>query len=462
MGSTEHSTEAALDDLLDLLRGKNPDSKQALQQVNAILEQEPCVQELQAASDAAAEIVEQLLLPVLSEDSVRLERAEMLQKSWRSDPFTADEQQRQVEQEALLKEMGEWVIDCSVAESDVAGGGLDGKAVSLPRTLFARLASVMTLVCESEVELVQQVEQWQAQTEVPWEEIGAALQNIEATGHRAAVLPWMRQRRAFYDALQSVVEVSEKGGVSQEKAKGSALLGKRPQLGGRVEAHRIQGLLHSRITALHQEARSLKSQQEDSRERAEQLKERLDQLELDLTQARRDQFLDPATGIPDRFAFSAYLQRHLDRAVHLSEVFALLLLHFYNLQPLLNTLGNIEATAQGSAEERLMRALAEEVRQHLPEGAYLARLSAERFVVLLPERSQEEGEQVGVVIRDALEAVRFSLDNQELAVEVHCGCAAYQSGMTGGQMLDVTDRLAAVTHAEKEARSQEAQQVRTC
>lgn len=482
MHISEHSTVTALEELLDLLRARAPDTRQVLEQVTSILEQEPCAKELQAAADAAVEIIEQLIVPVLSQDKLRLDQASALQACWRDESFTGAWQtpSRRARQEEILKEMSGWVIDCSESEpGSVASSAAlsvrgvatrsatstataaESEVVALPRTLFARLTAVLRLMCESEEALVAQVEGWQGQAEVPWAEVSRVLQEVQTAGHRAAVLPWTRQRRAFYNALLQVADACEKG-VGREDGDAPQLLEQMRQPGGRVEAHRTHGLLYARVTKLHHEARSLKMKQDDSRERALQLKDRLDQLEKDLTRARRDQFLDPATGIPDRFSFSAHLQRYLERATHLGEVFSLVLFHFYNLQPLLDSLDGATGVTQGSASERLVTALVDDMRSHIPEGSFLARLSAERFVILLPKHSGPEGEAVGLAIANVLGNTCFSLDGQEVTVEALFGCAAYQSGMDAAQMLEVTNRLAASAHAQTEGAREGARQVRTC
>ena len=473
MQVSEHSTVMALEELLGLLRGNNPDPSQALEQVESILQQEPCVKELQAAATGAVEIIKQLLLPVLRQDKIRLGKAIELQESWQGDTFARNQQrqEKQARQQELLQEMSGWIIDCSVAEQDSvvparrAGGGIqvqDAAIASLPRSLFARLVAVLRLMCESEVELVAQVEEWQDQAEVPWLDVATTLQQLQAAGHRAAVLPWMRQRRAFYDALLKVADACEKS-LGRKDDDASQLLQKMHQPGSRVEAHRAHGLLYSRLMALHQEARSLNRQQDDSLEVAKQLKDRLNQLEADLARARREQFLDPITGIPDRFAFTAHLQRYLERAVHLGEVFSLLLLHFYDLQQLLDSLDDTtDTTAKGGLAERLLMALVDDMRRNMPIGALLTRLSVERFVILLPKHTGSDGDKVGLVLSEFLEDTRFSLDGKEVVVEVYANCAAYQLGMDAKQMLEVTNRLAASAHAERGGSRKEARQVRAC
>jgi GGDEF domain-containing protein len=231
---------------------------------------------------------------------------------------------------------------------------------------------------------------------------------------------------------------------------------------GRVNVRRLRELLQAEGSELEKEARHLKAQLDEGRERAEQFKERVDQLEAALAQARREQFLDPVTGIPDRYAFMAHLHRHLDRSLHLGETFSLLLFHFYELQPLLGKLHSPATLLQGNGEKRLLLAMIQEMRPHLPENAFLARLSTERVVVLLPKCTVQMGEAMGVVVCQTLEETTFMLDERALSIQVSSGCAAFQSGMNVAQMLETTDRLAAAAHGEREKGQGTALRVRNC
>lgn len=471
MSVSEYSTVTALEELFDLLKGKEPDARQALEQVESLLQHQPCSREVRAAGEATAEIIGRLLLPVLDQDKTRLARAQTLQEGFvRNDHAT---EEVQVQQGAILKEMQDWVLDCSAPdplaaasppEQPQSGRVADPTAVALPRTLFARLTAALRLLCESEEPLREAVTGWQQQSDPPWEEVSTLLAQIQEAGHKAAVVPWMRQRRAFYDALLQVAAACEEGGPDPTQKDGeiSALLMAMNKPGSRVEAHRIHGLLYARVSALHQQARSLKRRQDESRERAEQLKARLDDLEVELSRARDAQFLDPVTGIPDRFAFTAHLQRYLERAMHLKEGFSLVLFHCHNLQHLMDTLDATTEPPQEGVSGRLVTALTEEMRRYVPEEAFLARLSAERFVILLPKQAEMEGEQVGAAIVSALEDTRFRLEEREVTLKLLSGCATYQSGMDAAQMLEITNRLAASAHAQKRDHSTEAQRVRVC
>lgn len=469
MSVSENAIVTTLEELLDSLSGHTPDSLHALTLVESILQQEPCAEELQAAGESAAELVQELLLPLLTKDNAKLEKVKVLQASWCSATFAHDQRtpEKRAEQEAILEEMKGWVVDNAVPDptsKTSPTNQAEETPLGLPRALFDRLTTALQLMGESEASLQTSINRWQDAKERPWKEVETVLHQINTAGHKAADAPWLRQKRMLYDALllpiADTCEVAI-GHLGRRRAETSQLLEELRQPGNQPNTHRLHGLLHTQVTTLHKEASSLKRQQDESRIKAEQLKDRLDQLGEALTQARTEHFQDPVTGIPDRFAFTAHLKRHLERAVHLGEVFALLLFHIHDFQHLIETLDGTAGAHQGSVGGRLVEALLKEIGQHVPEEAFLARLSVERFVILLPKCTEEEGKVVGTTIGNALENNKFSIDGQEHVISAYFGCAAYQPGMNAVKMLEITDRLAASAHAEKHTPRKEAQQVRT-
>ncbi|MBF0162083.1 MAG: GGDEF domain-containing protein [Magnetococcales bacterium] len=467
--SAHDSTTEALEKLLDLLNGNPADPQGALAQVEQMLEDAACAREIQEAGATAAALVEHLLLPALRQDPPRLERARAVQD------YLIRETNRQmaVADSGAAEPIEEDFLEKSLlflSEGMPVHGTPPRTEDLLPQSLAARLAAALHLVGESETALRAQVTEWQNEEVVDWTLGGQILEQIRTAGHKAATPPWQRHRRAVYDILlriaQSYGETLVRLGRKEPKlaqlldaVRQFALVGSKV----RAEGRRFHGLLHAQGMELQKEARSLRARQEEGRRRAEQFKQRVDQLEAALARTRREQFLDPMTGVPDRYAFMAHLHRHLDRALHLGETFSLLLFHFYELQQRLDGLGQGGGPLQNHAEQRLLLAMIQEMRPYLPESAFLARLSTERMVVLLPKYDVQEVERMGVVVGRILEGVSFVVDGQEVLVQASFGCAAFQAGMDIAQMLETTDRLAAAAHSDGSAGGRGvARRVRSC
>ncbi|MEO5362248.1 MAG: diguanylate cyclase [Magnetococcus sp. DMHC-8] len=463
MSAAHVATVQALERLLDLLNGKPPDLQGALAQVQHLLQQAVCAGEVQEAGAATAEIVARLILPVLANDPGRRERAQALHDFFLDDPTGhttgAPSAQWSAQAQAFLEESAQAISSGLPVQAAPPRAG-DG----LPDALFARLVMALQWVGESEEALQETVARWQAHDEAAWTEAGQYLEQIRAAGHKAAAAPWQRQRRAAHDGL---LRIAHDGAetltrLGRQDAELSRLQEDAQRPEGRADWRRFHGLLHAQMAELQKEAQSLRAQQEEARTRAEQFKGRVDQLEAALAQARREQFLDPVTGIPDRFAFMAHLHRHLDRALHLGETFSLLLFHFYELQQLIDSLHDTGGLVRGQAERRLLMAVIQEMRPALPDSAFLARLSAERMVILLPRCTVPEGERMGTLIGQTLEETCFVLDGREMVLQVSFGCDAFQTGMDVAQMLETTDRLAAAAHDWKDQGPVAVQRMREC
>ncbi|MBF0183964.1 MAG: diguanylate cyclase [Magnetococcales bacterium] len=458
-----YSTQEDLEQLLDLLNGKPPEPLRALAHTEQMLQRPLCAREVQAAALATANLVEALLFPALQHNPQRLQTAEALRDHFQQRAAQAQADEQTPEQIAANRT----VLENSLR---ILGEGLPVAAApvtsadSLPTSLFYRLTTLLQQIGESEDTLQRRLQPWLEQNEEDWPGLEALLQRIRQAGHKAAMPPWQRRRRQAHEALWQLARELEEllTQMGQRQTDRSRLLDTMRRSDGRLDISRAHALLHAQMAELFKEAQDLRAQQDAGRQRAEQFKQRIDQLEATLAQARREQFLDPVTGIPDRYAFMAHLHRHLDRAVHLGEGFSLLLFHFYELKTMVEQLNQAATHMAGNAEQRLLVGIIQEMRPHLPDQAFLCRLSTERMVVLLPKCDVKSGEQMGVAIGQMLEEVCFDLDGRDVTVHVNSGCAAFQPGMDVAQMLESTDRLAAAAHSWREQGQTTPRRVRVC
>ncbi|MBF0096672.1 MAG: diguanylate cyclase [Magnetococcales bacterium] len=458
-----YSTSEDLEQLLDLLNGRPPAAQQAAAHCTQMLQRPLCAREQQTAALATAHLVEQVLFPALQHDPQRLQTAEGLRDHFQERAaqaaHTDGDAERDTAQRALLEEAIR-ILSVGMPMAVPANPVAD----PLPKAIFYRLAALLQLIGESEETLQQRLQPWLEQGSADWPAMQELLQRLRQAGHKAATAPWQRHRRQAHEALWRLSSELEEllGQMGHRHKERTRLLETVRLRDGRLDLSRAQTLLHAQVAEIFKEAQDLREEQDAARQRAEQFKQRIDQLEATLAQARREQFLDPVTGIPDRFAFMAHLHRHLDRAIHLAEGFSLLLFHFYELQPLVEQIKQSQTQMVGNAEQRLLMAIIHEMRPHLPDQSFLARLSMERMVVLLPKCDVKSGEQMGVAIGQMLEEICFELDGREVLLHVNSGCAAFQSGMDVAQMLETTDRLAAAAHSWREQDQTAPRRVRVC
>ncbi len=423
---SEGGTGDRLEGLLDLLSGERPDAGAALARVEEMLKAGPCADERRAADGAVMQLVDQLLKPALAGDPAKQVRLEELRAAIVDGD---DGSERRVR--ALCREMSVW-MRALAGES-----GVDDRP---PQSLSGRLLDTLQRLAGGETAIRQAVDRWRAQRSerFPWEEVALLLKKIRTSGKKPAPADWQRQRRHLHETLIALADgwaaILTRAGIEEPAVRD---LTARLRLRGRLADVRVLRQLLEQESALFvRSARSLQGRVAESREMAQRLKGRLDRLEAALGTARRERFLDPATGLPDRFAFSAHLKRQLERAEHLGESFSLVLFHFYEFQAALRNLGT-------AGENRLVTALTAEIRPFLPEPAYLARLSEERFVILFPKVGEERANRYAVAIGEMLLNTHFRVDHHRVELFPYYGAATFQPGLSAAQMLERTDRLTA-------------------
>ncbi|WP_193771076.1 GGDEF domain-containing protein [Candidatus Magnetaquicoccus inordinatus] len=458
-----YSTSEDLEQLLDLLNGKPADPIRALAHCEQMLHRPLCAREVQTAALAVAQLIEQMILPALQHDPSLQEVAGRLQEHFQKRAAHAVEDERDPGQVAANRALLEEALALLSAGMPTA---IPPTAITdpLPKSLYYRLTTLLRLIGESEESLLRRLQPWHEESVEDWPMLQGLLTQIAQAGHKAATPPWQRRRRQAHETLWRLASELEEllAQMGYRQSERTRLLASMRLADGRLDMARAHSLLHTQAAELFKEAQDLRAQQDAARQRAEQFKQRIDQLEATLAQARREQFLDPTTGIPDRFAFMAHLHRHLDRAVHLGEGFSLLLFHFYELMPLIEQIKQTAPQMPGSLEQRLLLAIIQEMRPHLPDQAFLSRLSTERMVILLPKYDVKSGEQMGSSISQILEEISFELDGREIVLHVNSGCAAFQPGMDVAQMLETTDRLAAAAHSWRAEEQSAPRRVRVC
>lgn len=426
-------TLEALEDLLDLLKSQMnavgahaPNTNQALQRVEEILARSPCSEECQSATEVAGAVLNQLVLPALKMDPDKFQHVQRMEENLLLGHLP---------EEKDFCEVGGWMASLSEDEPDPE---------SLPKSLFGRLMTLLSFLGESEPMVQSSLEKWRIESNsIPWQEAQSLLQQICSIGKKSAPPMWSRQRRVYYKTLLDIA-VTYGGAIAgwgrQDKELSQLLLDIQKK-GGRVEQRQLHDLLSKQSATLQKHARSLRAEMAESKHQAERLKEKLDQLESELNKVRSEQFMDPNTGLPDRFAFTAHLKRCLERADLFGEFFAVVLFHFYDFLPLLDRLGR-------EGENRLLAALTSEMRRHLPDESFLARLSEERLVVLFPFSVATLAEKIGTDIHNDLLQTQFRLDEEMIDLDVHFGSVTFESGMDVLETLEKSDRLAALARSE--------------
>ncbi|GAB0056578.1 hypothetical protein SIID45300_00886 [Candidatus Magnetaquicoccaceae bacterium FCR-1] len=421
-------TARVLERVLVLLGAKPPHLATARKQLDDLIALPPCSEESSGARKAVVHLFDRLALPVLEgHPETRLVAEGLRERLNQSGSLSGAK--------SPLEKAAGWIL---------RPPPLDESREALPATLSGRLLTALRLHGEALAEVAGEANRLADRPAVadPWPEIELLLRRVAANREPFPPTPLARERK----------------GLRQEIVQGlEALRAVHPSHTEEPEGQQsdLAALLRQRGKEARQKARSLAGRMADSKAMAERLKSRLRQLEEAVGQARIEGFMDPLTGLPDRFAFTAQLKRHLERAVHLNEPFSLALLHLHAFAPLVAKLGH-------EGETRLMDGLVREIRRHLRDEEYLARLSVERLVILFPRSDQSRADVAVRDIEGMVGRTQFLLDERGIELEVHCGTVALDPGMSGQEMLELTDRVAVVSRREGVAREPKLEPMRVC
>ncbi|MBF0191291.1 MAG: diguanylate cyclase [Magnetococcales bacterium] len=424
------TTERVLERVLVLLGAHPPHLATARTQLDALIAKPACGDETAAARKAVVRLLDRLAMPVLEGHPETRVVAEGLRERLQQTGSLSGAR-------AQLDKASAWILRPPATDA-----GRD----PLPSTLSGRVLTAIRLHGEAMHEVAGEANRLLESSvgEPSWQAIETLLRRVAANPEARPPSRLEQERQLLRQTLTEGLDASRAiHPFSSEEPESN-----------RGESE-IAALLRQRGKEVRQRARSLAARMEDSRAMAERLKSRLRQLEEAVGQARIEGFMDPLTGLPDRFAFTAQLKRHLERASHLHEPFSLALIHLHDFVPLVTRLGH-------EGETRLLDGLVREIRHHLRDEEYLARLSVERLVILFPRSDQSRADVAVREIERMLGQTRFLLDELGIDLEAHCGTVALGPGMSGQEMLELTDRVAAVSRRETGPREPRLNPARIC
>lgn len=131
---------------------------------------------------------------------------------------------------------------------------------------------------------------------------------------------------------------------------------------------------------------------------------------------------DPLTGVLNRRAFEARLQRAIAHAAQDATPYALLYLDLDRFKPVNDSGGH-------DAGDELLRVLSALLQRSLRDQDTLARLGGDEFAVLLEHCPLKQAEEVAERIRTAVAEFRFDWKDQEFTIGASIGLVPFQSGV---------------------------------
>jgi diguanylate cyclase (GGDEF)-like protein len=147
---------------------------------------------------------------------------------------------------------------------------------------------------------------------------------------------------------------------------------------------------------------------------------------------------DSATGLPDRPAFDANLNRLLELSRETRTSCALLLIRIDRMSGLVTRVG------QGQAV-KLLRRLAAVVCRGVRDQDLICKCSPDTIGVLLPKTEEETAAGIGRIVRDAVRGQQFRIEDtgQEILLTASFGLTTFRTGDSSESVLNRTfDALA--------------------
>jgi diguanylate cyclase (GGDEF)-like protein len=205
--------------------------------------------------------------------------------------------------------------------------------------------------------------------------------------------------------------------------------------GSRKSSQKLENLLRQQLLGYHRISGSLRSKMSEGRAKANKLKDSITKLEEAIVLSQKSLFIDPQTGVPSRSSFTAHLHRHLERALHLGELFSISLIHIQDFT-------NITAKLKKAEEQHFVKSVVSIIRSELKEGDFLAQLGVDRFAMIFPAATQKGSSEITTAIGEILNSTDFKLSNGTSTITVKSGSQTFTAGMTAQDMLTATDNLA--------------------
>lgn len=174
-------------------------------------------------------------------------------------------------------------------------------------------------------------------------------------------------------------------------------------------------------------AKRVHHQLEQSSDRLQQAHNRLKRMDEALQATRDVNLQDPFTGLPNRYALSAHLQRMMERSHQLGHGFSVIGCQVDHLSAVLHKLSDHKA-------HRLVVALAARMSRLLNDGEWLARSDVERFYVLLDE--PEYGVNRATALSHMFLGLREDLKAPSLRIRAAFGVVCYDNPLDEKGLLE--------------------------
>ncbi len=132
---------------------------------------------------------------------------------------------------------------------------------------------------------------------------------------------------------------------------------------------------------------------------------------------------DEMTGLRNRRSFKKAITAELKKAIRYSRSFSIMMIDADNLKAINDQFGH-------GTGDKLIKSVAESIRESLRDSDILARFGGDEFIVMLPETDAGHAQEAGERIRKSVENTSFSVDGNRISSTVSIGIASYPQDST--------------------------------
>ena len=169
------------------------------------------------------------------------------------------------------------------------------------------------------------------------------------------------------------------------------------------------------------------------------LREQREQIESLRTAVR----IDPLTRIHNRAAFDERLAEAWNRWERYQEMFCLVMIDADRFKAINDEHGH-------PAGDRVLRGLAQALKETIRGSDFVGRYGGEEFAVILPRCDLAEGRETAEKLRRAVSETHFSLDRSRIRITISLGVAVSRGAASARELLEASDR--ALYRAKEEGR----------
>ncbi|MBF0471284.1 MAG: GGDEF domain-containing protein [Gammaproteobacteria bacterium] len=140
-----------------------------------------------------------------------------------------------------------------------------------------------------------------------------------------------------------------------------------------------------------------------------------------LESERKQAYVDPLTGVPNRLAYNERLEQEEHRWQRYGSTLCIAVWDIDKFKSVNDTYGH-------QAGDKVLTVVAKVLSRKIRDTDFFARFGGEEFVLLMPGTDLENGQHVADVLRQAVEACEFHFHNQRVPVTISCGLAQFREG----------------------------------